>query len=248
MNKKILIILIIVIILIASLFLFSNKEENNLPYTPVTNNDEKTVEVTDNEKIEKIKNDSYLNILLQIKTFDSLNISYEPLLEAAMRIAGELDLYETPDSGTYVEYVPRNVVHELIYELSGIRINEPIIIEDFYYLYNQENDYYYIVPIGSDWLELKEISSIQYTSNSDQYIIKCSAENLSDYAIKTTYPNIELRLKYKASNTYIKYQLVSINAGKSSIEVLTPEDYSSENYDYSNFSGDIDYNYYEYDL
>ena len=36
-----------------------------------------------------------LNILLQIKTFDTLNISYEPLLEAAMRIAGELGLYQT---------------------------------------------------------------------------------------------------------------------------------------------------------
>ena len=52
---------------------------------------------------------------------------------------------------------------------------------------------------------------------TDNYIIKCSAENLSDYAIKTTYPNVELRLKYKASNNYIKYQLVSINSGKSTV-------------------------------
>lgn len=245
MNKKILIILIIAVILVASLFLFFNKEkdiENNLPSTPINSNDknvnEKSVEVTDTEKIEKIKNDSYLNILLQIKTFDSLNVSYEPLLEAAMRIAGELNLYETPDNGTYVEYVPRSTVHKLIYELSGIRINDPILIEDFYYLYDQEGDYYYIVPIGSDWLELKEISSIQYTSNSDQYIIKCSAENLSDYAIKTIYPNVELRLKYKPSNSYIKYQLVSINVGKSTIEVLTPDNYSPEDENDYDFSGD----------
>ena len=244
MNKKIPIILMIAVILVASLFLFFNKEkdiENNLPSTPINSNDknvnEKSVEVTDSEKIEKIKNDSYLNILLQIKTFDSLNVSYEPLLEAAMRIAGELNLYETPDNGTYVEYVPRSTVHKLIYELSGIRINDPIIIEDFYYLYNQEGDYYYIVPIGSDWLELKEISSIQYTSNSDQYIITCSAENLSDYAIKTIYPNVELRLKYKPSNSYIKYQLVSLNVGKSTVEVLAPDDYSLEDDNDYDFSG-----------
>jgi len=164
-----------------------------------------------------------IDILLQIKTFDSLNISYEPLLEASMRIARELDLYQTPDNGTYIEFVPRDIVHELIYELSGIRITEPIVIEDFYYLYDATGDYYYIVPIGSDWLELKELISIHYTSNNDQYIIQCSAENLTDYAIKTTYPEIELRLKYKASNTYIKYQLISIHAGKSTVEVIEPE-------------------------
>lgn len=233
MNKKIFIILAIIILLTLSLFFFYPKEEESseikLPSTTVITDDEKIVEVLDQSKIEKIKTDSFLNILLQIKTFDSLNINYEPLLEAAMRIARELDLYQTPDNGTYIEFVPRNIVHELIYELSGIRINEPIIIEDFYYLYDTTGDYYYIVPIGSDWLELKNITSIHYTADSDEYIIKCSAENLSDYAIKTSYSEIELRLKYKASNSYIKYQLTSIHAGKSNVEVLEPET-QQENY------------------
>lgn len=222
MNKKILIIIAILVILAVSAFvLFKNDDtpaNPNLPSTPSVTDDKKTVEVTDLEKIQKIKEDSFLNILLQIRTFDSLNVSYEPLLEAAMRIAGELDLYQIPQDGTYIEYVPRNTVHKLIYELSGIHVNEPIVIEDFYYLYDQEGDYYYIVPIGSDWLELKEISSIHYTSTSNQYIIKCSAENLTDYSLKTIYPNVELRLKYKPSNTYIKYQLDSINSGKSIVE------------------------------
>lgn len=226
MNKKILILAIIILLTILAIFCLTNKDntnvENNLPSTPVVNNDEKTVKVDDTEKIEKIKNESFLNILLQIKTFDSLNVSYEPLLEAAMRIAGELDLYQTPESGTYVEYVPRNIVHELIYELSGIRIDNPIIIEDFFYLYDEKGDYYYIVPIGSDWLELKEITSMQYSATSDNYIINCSAENLTDYAIKTIYPDVELRLKYKASNNYIKYQLININVGKSNVEVVEP--------------------------
>ena len=248
MNKRILIIITILLILTIgiSLFFANNNDNNNLPSTPIINNNEKTVEVTDSIQIEKIKTDAYLNILLQVKNFDSLNISYEPLLEAAMRIAGVLNLYQTSENGMYVEYVPRATIHELIYELSGIRIEEPIIIEDFYYLYDATGDYYYIVPIGSSWLELSEISSIHYTSDSDQYIIRCSAENLSDYAIKTIYPNIELHLKYKASNNYIKYQLISINAGKSEVEILEPEEHEYyddyNNYDLNfndNISGDL---------
>lgn len=246
MNQKIFIIIAIILLFVASFFFFDKQEENipenKLPSTPVNTDEEKVVEVHDDEKIQKITNDSYLNILLQIKTFDSLNVNYEPLLEAAMRIARELDLYKIPDDvNTYIEYVSRDIVHELIYELSGIRINEPIIIEDFYYLYDSEGDYYYIVPIGSEWLELQKIDSIHYTADSDQYIIHCSAENLTDYAIKTTYPDIELRLKYKASNNYIKYQLISIHAGKSNIEVIDPE-YDNEYYYFENeipYSGDL---------
>lgn len=246
MNKRILLIIsIIILVAVFGFFILNNNEVSvnpNLPSVPNTQNNEKTVEVTDTEKIEKIKEDSYLNILLQIKAFDSLNVNHELLLEAAMRIAGKLDLYQVPTSGAYIEYVPRNIIHELIYELSGIRINEPIIIEDFYYLYDTEGDYYYIVPIGSDWLELKDISSIHYTSSSDQYIINCSAENITDYALKTIYPNVDVRLKYKASNNYVKYQLISINAGKSSVEEISIDDtFSGEDEFYYNNVDENDY-------
>lgn len=245
MNKKVLIFLAIIVIIISAILFFNNNNStNNLPSTPIINTNEKTVEIDDEEKIEKIKNDSYLNILLQIKTFDSLNVSYEPLLEAAMRIAGELNLYEVPTNGAYVEYVPRSIIHEIIYELSGIRIDKPIVIEDFYYLYDAAGDYYYIVPIGSDWLELTELTAMHYSSTTDQYIINCSAENLTDYAIKTIYPNVELRLKYKASNKYIKYQLININVGTSDVQILEPDNYdeyyNDTNYDMNlNFSGDF---------
>ena len=229
MNKKIVVILIVLVALIIIAFqFFSNSEptETILPSNPNITDEKNVVEVTDSKRIEMIKNDSYLDILLQIKTFDELNISYEPLLEAAMRIARELDLYQTPENGVYIEFVPRDTIHTLIYELSGIRVENPIIIEDFYYLYDSENDYYYIVPSGADWLKLGDINSIHYTP--DQYIISCSAENVTDYVIKTTYPNVDIRLKYKPANTYIKYQLISINVGKSTTEVLEPEieDYS----------------------
>lgn len=250
MNKKILIVALIVIVILISLIVFLNRDTNTIdpdtPSTNVDNTDEnKTVEVTNEEQIEQIKNNSYLNILLQIKTFDSLNISYEPLLEAAMRIAKELNLYQTPDNGTYIEYVPREIVHELIYELSGIKIEKPIVIEDFYYLYDANEDYYYVVPIGSNWLELTKVNSI-HTSNSDQYIIKCSAESISDYSIKTTYPNIELRLKYKPANTYIKYQLISIKSGAPTIEAIqTDEDNYYEENIFNSGDSSTDNNYSE---
>ena len=78
MNKKILIILAIIILLAIVIFQFSLKDNNteeNLPSSPAITDDKNAVEVTDATQIEKIKNDSYLNILLQIKTFDNLNIS-----------------------------------------------------------------------------------------------------------------------------------------------------------------------------
>ncbi len=230
MNKKIqflLVILVVIVIVICAVVQNKTEETGTNPLVKPsvsgnTNNekDEKTVEVTDLDRINKIKEESYLNILVQVKSFDSLNVSYEPLLEAAMRIARELDLYEVPENGTYIEYVPRATVHQLIYELSGIKIADPIIIEDFYYLYDSAGDYYYIVPIGSDWLELKEIHSISVTSTSEQYAISCSAESITDYDFKTVYPDIKLRVKYKPTNTYIKYQLISIDAGKSQVEEI----------------------------
>ena len=165
---------------------------------------------------DNIEENAFLNILVQIRTFDNLNVNYESLLEAAMRIAGSLDLYNEPNEGEYFEYVSRDLIHEIIYELSGIRITDPIIVEDFYYVYSEEGDYYKVIPIGSNWLELKKVNSIHYTTEGDQYIIKCMASSSSeDYGDVETFPNMELRLKYKPANKYIKYQVQSISAGKS---------------------------------
>jgi hypothetical protein len=186
-----------------------------IPIAPATTTDTKNaVEVTD-EMVNNIKNDSYLNILVQIKTFDNLNVNYEPLLEAAMRIASEQNLMQTPEEGIYVEYVPRDIIHNIIFELSGIRIQDPIIIDDFYYLYSEEGDYYYVVPIGANWLQLRNVNSISYIKDGDQYVVKCSAyggsEDVGGYEM---YENMELRMKYKPANKYVKYQLISILPGK----------------------------------
>lgn len=223
MNKKIIIVILILIIAIIAAMILNKDDSIPEPVQPdnplaTESPDDKVVTVTKDME-DKIIEDSFLNILVQIQTFDSLNVDYEPLLEAAMRIAEALNLYETSEDGMYLQYVPKDVIHEIIYELSGIRIQEPINIEDFYYLYDKEKDYYYVVPIGASWMYIKEIESVSY-SKSDIYIIRCSSEvGTEDYDIKTSYPNMELRLKYKPTNKYVKYQLVSINPGLSNIEI-----------------------------
>lgn len=236
MNKRV-IILILLIIIAVILGVILNKQKNiedNTPIpeaipidnpAPVDNTpkeEDKTVEVTE-EMTEKIVEESYLNVLLQIQVFDSLYANYEPLLEAAMRIASMQGLIEVQTEGIYLEYVPRTTIHNIICELSGINIEDPIKIDDFYYLYDEEGDYYYIVPIGVSWIYLDEVKSITYTKSQDQYLIKCSAKQGGDMDddIITTYPDVEVRLKYKPNNKYVKYQLISISVGKSNM--IIPE-------------------------
>ncbi len=226
MDKRIIIVLLLIIIAII-VTLIVNKNNDNPSTTSgdetIINNEvppeeEKTVEVTEEIAL-KIKEEAYLNILLNIKNFDSFNVNNELLLEAAMRIAEKQGLYQSPEEGYYTEYVPRTTIHDIIYELSGIRVQDPIIIEDFFYAYKEDGDYYYVVPLGANWMELDEIHSITYTKSTDQYTVLCSAkEGTEDYGMVLNYPNMEIKLKYKSSNKYIKYQLVSIESGKSSYQ------------------------------
>ena len=224
MDKRIVIVLLLIIIAIIVTLIINKQNEpvvnpSGEIINPVVNPDkeeEKTVEVTE-EIASKIKEEAYLNILLQIKNYDNITgPDYETLLEAAMRIAEKQGLYQTPDDGAYVEYVPKSTIHDIIFELTGEKVQDPIIIEDFFYAYNAENDYYYVVPLGANWMELDKIKSITYTKSTDQYTVHCSGqEGTEDYGMVITYPDIELKLKYKSSNKYIKYQLVSMESGKS---------------------------------
>ena len=243
MDKRLIIIIILLLIIaILSAIVFNKfkaEEDINPNYTPIpspstitsgeeqTNNiapipspiqpakpaEDKSVEVTE-EMAKNIKENSFLDILIQIKNFNNLNINYEPLLEAAMRIGAAKGLLQTQTEGVYLEYLPRSVVNDIIYELSGVRVTDPIIIDDFYYVYDQEGDYYYVVPIGANWLQLNGVDSISYTKD-DLYIVKCTASGGNeDYGEYTLYPSMELKLKYKPSNKYINYQLISISTGK----------------------------------
>ena len=233
MDKRIIILILLIVIAIIVAVIMNNLHDDGssikVPDAPeqiATNTppkDEKIVEVTD-DMIDKIKEESYLNILLQIQSYDPLYVNYEPLLEAAMRIASEQGLLETNTDGVYLEYVPKSVIHDIIFELVGIKIEKPIVIDDFYYLYDEEGDYYYIVPIGVTWMQLTDIKSMTY-SNTDQYIVKCSAKlGSEELGYASIYPNVEVKLKYKPSNKYVKYQLLSIQVGKPEDEIIEIEE------------------------
>ncbi len=225
MNKQIIVIIVLIILILAAAFINYNSWKEPSPEVTVvpTQPASKPIE-TDNlvevtkDIHDKIMEDANIDVLVQIQTFDMLNVNYEPLLEAAMRLATNLGLVEYEMSDMYIEYVPRSVVHEIIFELSGIMIKDPIVIEDFYYLYDEEHDYYYVVPVGVSWMQLNSVDSISY-SKSDAYIVKCNCSiGTEDYGVKIDYPDVELVLKYKPTNKYVKYQLISIDAGSSKME------------------------------
>ena len=234
MDKRIIIVLLLIAIIAISVVVWlkvdeAKKANENVKIpepvplvisTPKEKEPEKMVEVTE-DMIGKIKEESFLNILLQIRSFDALDANDEPLLEAAMRIANEQGLMQVQEDGMFMEYVPRSIINDIIFELSGIKVTEPIEIEDFYYLYDKEGDYYYVVPAGADWLYLKEIKSINYEKSADQYIIKCTGRigSQEDGEI-TDFNDIEVRLKYKSTNKYIKYQLISLSIGLPSGDFL----------------------------
>ncbi len=227
MNKRIIIAFLLIVIAIISAIIYNSSKESDLSDAPVPvitgtqkpEEPEKLVALTD-DKIAKLREEAFLDILLQIQSFDKYYINYEPLLEAAMRIAGASNLFETQNDGMYLEYVPRNIIHDIIFELSGTLVEEPIEIDDFYYLYDKEGDYYFVVPVGVYWVYLDQITSAQYSSKSDEYIITCSGKVGSEESgITTTYPNMEIKLKYKPNNKYVKYQLTGMKPGNSTIEI-----------------------------
>jgi len=208
MKKILPIILLIIVIILAVGILSLIKKNPTDPILPIVvsnssnSGDDKSVLITDVDRISKIKSESYLNILLSIKVFDELNQDYLSLLVAAMRIAGEQGLVKTSEEKGYLEYVPRATIHDIIYEFTGIQISSPIgVDEDFYYKYDEEGDYYYVVPTSSDWLSLLDINSISYSDKSAQYLINCSAStNSIEDAENIIYPNVLVKLQYKPNN------------------------------------------------
>ncbi len=164
-------------------------------------------------EMSKLSNEAYLDILVNMKSFDNENINYEKLLEASMRIARELELVKSDESPIYLEYVPKNTIHQIIEELSGIKLATPIEIEDFYYMYDGDKEYYYIVPIGTDWIHCSTLKNANKKGNI--YTINCVAE-ASDYSgeILATYENVNVVLRKKEDAKYVKYQLVSIESSK----------------------------------
>ncbi|MBR4111084.1 MAG: hypothetical protein IKK43_05305 [Clostridia bacterium] len=177
--------------------------------------------IEDKTEISKIVTDSFLDILIEVKNYDKKEINYEDMLEATMRISRELDLFEEMSTDTnFYEYVPENTIHSMIAELTGKKVNSPIVIEDFYYLYNEESKYYYVVPVGTDWIHIEDIKEVKKIKNGDFYVITCSTSFSEDGLTFYDSGDIKVTIKHCPDNKYIRYQLTSMEHSKGTLEEI----------------------------
>lgn len=191
MKKSVLIYLIILVIVVAviSIFAFSNNRN----------------ELKEENEISKIIEDSNLEVLLNLENFASNMYSEENLLKTVM-IFGEKNglMVENSDDG-YIEYINKAELHKIISELTNIQIEAPIQIEDFYYVYNSEKDYYYSIPIDYPVYKLSEVKNVY--QNGDEFVIECSATKMQD-GEATLEKMFTTRLKKIDDGVYTKYQIV----------------------------------------
>lgn len=188
--KKSSLIFILVIIAIAIISLFFLFQKN---------------EIKDTNEINKIVTESNLDILLNLENFNETDHSYEKLLQVAMLLASEKGYMNESNTAHYLEYVTKADVHEIIYELTGVNIEAPIQIEDFYYQYDSENEYYYLLPTTP---VLHEISTINHVyCNDNIYTIESTSAKSQDGEIVSK-NSITTKLKLIETNSYIKYQVI----------------------------------------
>lgn len=213
MNKYIKIVIISIIIVIFG-FVGYNMLNSNIEKMPYEVIEDKT-------EISKIVTDSFLDILIEAKNYNDKEINYENMLEVAMRISRELDLFEELSTDTnFYEYVPENTIHSMIAELTGKKVNSPIVIEDFYYLYNEEDKYYYVVPVGTDWIHIEEIKEVKKIKDGEYYILTCSTSFSEDGLTFYDSGTVKVTLKHCPENKYIRYQLVAMEHIKGTLEEI----------------------------
>ena len=170
-----------------------------------------TKEITSQTEIEIIKQDSNLDLLINLGNFSAENYSESLLLDVAMQYAANLNLMnEIQNDNTYLQYVNKDDLHTLIFELTGLTMEAPIEIDDFYYLYDSENSYYYFLGITPAYYKVSKINKIERNNNT--YSINCSIQKNEDGEI-TTIDNVLINLIFQSENNFIKYQVeqISIN-------------------------------------
>lgn len=191
MKKNILIYSIIVLVIIALIliyFFFGTKNE-------MKNSDE----------ISKIITDSNLEIILNLSDFSQTNYSDSKLLEVAMLLAEKKGYMNESNEGAYFEYVNQSDIHEIIHELTNITIEAPIQIEDFYYQYDSENEYYCKNPSVPTPYEISAVEHIYV--DDDIYTIETTATKTED-GEKISEDKIKTKLKFVKNNSYTNYQII----------------------------------------
>ena len=193
MNKKHLIIGITLVALVA-IFLFvllSNRSN-----------------ITDIQKQLELKENFDLDIIVNLKNYTSEEYNEENLLDVAMQLAGKKGmLSEYSDDTTYIEYVPKDDLHAIIQDFTGIIIEAPIELEDAYYLYDSENEYYYCWPSTNYYYTVGNILSV--TQNGNTYEFVCTLEKNIDSEIQTI-ENAIIKITDMPENAIIKYRIEEI--------------------------------------
>ncbi len=192
--KKLIIpgIALIFIIILATYFLASNEKQ-----------------ITNQNEIELIRQEANLDTVINLGDFSKENYSEEKLLDVAMQYATKLNLLnEANVDETYLQYIARDELHNLIFELTGLKVIAPIEIEDFYYLYDSENEYYYWIGFSPAYYKISKINSVK--RNGHTYTINCAVEKSEDGEILTK-DSINIKLELKKENQLIKYQIIEIN-------------------------------------
>lgn len=177
----------LLIIIIVSLFLLSNTSK----------------EITNKNEIALIKQNANLDILINLENFSENTYSEEKLLDVAMQYATSLNLLSEKNlSDTYLQYISKDELHNIILELTNLNIEAPIEIEDFYYLYDSENEYYYWVGYSPTYYKISNIKSIK--RNGHNYTIECSIEKNED-GEKIVKDNVLIELELRNNNKIVKY-------------------------------------------
>ena len=193
MNKKHLIIGVTLVLFVAILLfvLLSNRSTIN-----------------DIEKQLELKEAFELDTIVNLKNYTNIEYDEENLLDVAMQLAAKRGLLsEYEDETTYIQYVPKDDIHLIINELTGITVEAPIEIEDAYYLYDSENEYYYCWPSTISYYNVGNIISV--TKNGDTYEFVCTLEKNIDSEIEKV-ENVMIRVTEMPDNTVVKYRIEEI--------------------------------------
>lgn len=168
-------------------------------------------EVTDPNEILKVISETNLETIINLGNFEKNNYSDKDLLAVAMKFAEKNGYMNETSEGIYVEYVSKSDLHEIISDLTGIVIDAPIQIEDFYYIYDSENEYYYNVGIEVPEYEISNVNHLY--KNDDFYTIECTATKTEDGEI-IAQNTVVTKLKKNIDSLYTNYQVINQEISK----------------------------------
>lgn len=162
-------------------------------------------EITDSNEVLKIVSETNLESIIDLGNFEKNSYSEKDLLAVAMKFAEKNGYMNENSAGVYVEYVNKSDLHEIISELTGVAIDAPIQIEDFYYIYDSENEYYYNAGMEIPEYEISKVEHVY--KDDDGYTIECSVIKMEDGEIIAD-NKIVTELKKNVDSSYANYQVI----------------------------------------